>query len=345
MDQAEYVIGVDTHKDRHAAALVSRSHGVTLELEVAATPRGYARLVDAVSNHAPARRLWAVEGSGSYGAGLTRYLQGLGEQVVEISRPRRDSPSHAKNDALDALRAAHAGLRLRRPATPRMQHGQREALRVLLAARRSAITARRIAQQQLRALLITAPDELRQQLAPLKRDRLITRCAALRLPRQAPRELRATILALRSCARRAKLLETEANALRGELIACIHELAPHLLEEPGIGPISAAQILASWSHPGRVRSEAAFARLAAAAPIPASSGSITRYRLDPGGDRQLNYALHTILINRRRIHPPTRAYLARRAAHGKTTKEATRCLKRFLARRLYRLLESPPLAP
>jgi transposase len=160
--------------------------------------------------------------------------------------------------------------------------------------------------------------------------------------RQDP-ELRGTQLALKAVARRIRQLASEERELEREIEKLTLRLAPQLLAEPGIGPLSAAQVVLSWSHPGRIHSEAAFARLAGSAPIPASSGQTIRYRLDRSGDRQLNRALHQIIVTRRRMHPPTIEYIERRTREGKTRREATRCLKRYLARNLYRLLEQPPI--
>jgi hypothetical protein len=342
-DQLDYVIGVDPHRDAHAVAVIEVRTGVVLfEAAVPATSVGYSRVLELACVHAPARRAFAIEGSGSFGAGLTRFLTVQGEQVFEVGRLRRERRSGGKTDAIDAIRAARALLSQTRPAKPRAG-GKREALRALMAAREGAVNARRAALCQLRDLIITAPEPLRGELRPLTRGRLLKRLAAVRPSRHADVELRGTLYALRSISRRVEHLTQEERALAVEIEALVRELAPHLLEEPGVGPFAAAQLLLSWSHPGRVRSEAAFARLAGCAPIPASSGQLIRYRLDRSGDRQLNRALHMILTTRRRWHQPTIEYIARRRHDGKTTREASRCLKRYLARNLYRLLENPPV--
>jgi transposase len=191
---------------------------------------------------------------------------------------------------------------------------------------------------------VTTPEPLRTQLRTLTRGRLLDRCARLRPKPSDAVELRAGKLALRSCARRVRRATEEARELEREIERLIRQLASPLLAEPGIGPISAAQVLLAWSHRGRLRNEAAFARLAGAAPIPASSGKTIRYRLDRGGDRQLNRALHTIALARRKHHPATIAYIARRTSEGKTPRETIRCLKRYLARHLFRTLEAMPTA-
>ena len=343
-DQLDYMIGVDPHRDVHAIAVVEvRTGGVVYEAAVAANTNGYRRALEIAATHADGRRAFAVEGSGSFGAGLTRFLVARDETVFEVGRLRRERRSGGKTDALDAIRAARVVLAQERPARPRAG-GEREALRALMAARDGAVNARRAGLCQLRDLIITAPEPLRSELRPLTRSRLLRRLAAVRPSRHGDVELRGTLHALRSLARRIEQLTAEERDLEREIATLTNELAPQLLNEPGVGPLAAAQLLLSWSHPGRVRSEAAFARLAGCAPIPASSGQTIRYRLDRSGDRQLNRALYMILINRRRWHQPTIDYIARRRQEGKTSREANRCLKRYLARNLYRLLEHPPMS-
>jgi transposase len=294
--------------------------------------------------HAPGRRAFAIEGTGSFGAGLTRFLSGEGERVLEVGRLRRERRSGGKSDALDAIRAARSVLGQKRAAEPRAG-GEREALRALMAAREGAVNARRAGLCQLRDLLITTPEPLRSELRPLTRAQLLHRLRAMRPQRQRDVELRGALQALRTVAGRVQHLTAEERELAGEIETLTRKLAPQLLDQPGVGPLAAAQILISWSHQGRIRSEAAFARLAGCAPTPASSGQTIRYRLDRSGDRRLNRALHMILVTRRRSHPPTIAYINRRLQEGKSRREASRCLKRYLARNLYRLLEhGAPLA-
>ena len=343
-DEVDYVVGVDPHRDAHALAVVEvRSGVVVFEASVAANRAGYAEVVRLIECHAPGRRAFAVEGAGSFGAGLTRFLSGQGERVLEVGRLRRQRGSGGKTDALDAIRAARGVLSQNRPAQPRTG-GEREALRALMAAREGAVNARRAGLCQLQGLLVTTPEPLRGELRPLPRARLLRRLAAIRPERRRDPELRGTLLAMRAVARRVQQLTAEERELHREIESLTRTLAPQLLDQPGIGPLAAAQILLSWSHRGRFSSEAAFARLAGVAPIPASSGQTARYRLDRSGDRRLNRALHMILVTRRRAHEPTIAYINRRTQEGKSSREATRCLKRYLARNLYRLLENgPPL--
>jgi transposase len=339
-DQLDYVVGVDPHRDRHALAVVeARSGVVVFETSVAADSRGYTEALRLAETHAPGRRAFAVEGTGSYGAGLVRFLAGKGEWVFEVGRLARQRRSGGKTDALDAVRAARSVLAEQQPATPR-NGGEREALRALMAAREGAVNAKRAGLCQLRDLLVTTPEPLRAELRPLTRARLLARLATSRPERRQDPELRGALLALRSVARRVQQLTLEERELAREIKALTEKLAPQLLDQPGIGPLLAAQVVLSWSHKGRFPSEAAFARLAGVAPIPASSGQTIRYRLDRSGDRQLNRALHQILVTRRRTHEPTIAYIHRRTEEGKTRREANRCLKRYLARNLYRLLEN-----
>jgi transposase len=332
------VIGVDPHRDTLAAAAIDPVGGLLAQTSVRADAGGYRRLLDFAQAQVPGQRCWAVEGAGSYGAGLTSFLQAHSEWVVEVSRPKRPRRSGAKSDALDAVRAAREALTQDHPLAPR-RRGDREALRVLLATRRNACAAKVSAINQLKALIVGAPEELRAELRGLATKRQITRCAGLRDRPSRSLEHRMTVRALRSTAQRIRRLAAEAAGLRAELERLVAAVAPWLLELPGVGPISAAQVLVSWSYAGRLRSEAAFAALAGANPIPASSGQVTRHRLNRSGDRQLNRALHTVVVARLRDDPATRAYAARRTAEGKSSREIRRCLKRAVARQLFKLLE------
>ena len=291
-DDIAFVIGVDTHRDAHELAVLDARGRIIQTTRAAASEAGYRQALAAAGRLAPGPRVWAVEGSGSYGRGLVRFLHGCGEQVVEIDRPsRRDARSPRKDDTLDAIRAAREALSRAHLAEPRAG-GEREALRALYATREAAIGVRRDGLNQLRALLVSAPGPIRDELRRLSRGRLLARCAGLRVHATATAEDRAARLSLRATAQRVLLASREAATLEQEITAIASRLAPALLAEHGVGPISAAQILIAWSHPGRFRSEAAFAALAGASPIPASSGQTVRHRLrapnimtpSPGGD-------------------------------------------------------------
>ena len=338
-DEVDVVVGVDTHKHTHTAAVVSTT-GVALEhLSAPTTPAGYRKLLEAARPH-PGRRLCVLEGTGSYGARLSALLLGRGEAVVEIDRPARPGRRHgAKSDELDAVRAAREALARGHLGTPR-QRGEREAVRVLLATRRQAVDARTKALNALHALVTSAPEPLRARLRHLPTGELVRTCARLRGSERQPLEHHATVLVLRSTARRVLACEAEAAEHEELLAVLVAKLAPQLLEPVGVGVVTAARVLASWSHRGRLRSEAAFAALAGVAPVPASSGQVVRHRLNRSGDRQLNRALHTIVLTRLRIDPTTQAYAARRQAEGLSPREVRRCLKRYVARQLYRALEA-----
>jgi len=209
--------------------------------------------------------------------------------------------------------------------------------------REGAILSRTRAITHLHALVVNAPEGIRNQLRKLSTDDLLERCARLRTGPSQSIEHRSTIAALRSTARRALACEAEAGDLESGLELIVTRVAPELLAEPGVGVMSAARLLNAWSHQGRIRSEAAFASLAGVSPIPASSGQTVRHRLNRSGDRQLNRALHTIVLSRLQHHPETRAYAERRRGEGRTAREIKRCLKRFAARGLFRLLERSTL--
>jgi transposase len=340
-DDVAYVIGVDTHADSHALALVeARTQRTRRQLTIPCTRRGYRQALRLARRQAPGRRTWALEGSGCYGAGFARFLAARGEQVLEVERPRRDgSRGRLKSDALDAERAARQVLAEAAGARPRLG-AETQALRALLVAREGAVTAQTAARNELRALIVGAPPQLRERLEGLSPTTRLQACARLRAAGDCERA--ALALALRSLARRIIALRAEAAELEAELERRVRALAPQLLARRGVGPICAAWLLVAWSQPGRVRSEAAFARLGGVAPIPASSGKVVRHRLDRGGDRRLNRALHTIVLGLRRVDDETKRYIARRVAEGKSEREAVRCLKRYLARSLYRQLEAMP---
>ncbi len=339
-DRVDHLIGVDTHRDAHAVAVVAPSGAVGAQATVVADARGDRRLLRFARAEAPGRGVWAIERRGSFGAGLTTFLLERGEWVVEVDRPTRPARRRgAESDQLDAARAACEPLAREHLAQPR-RRGEREAIRVLLATGEGAILARTKAIGQLKALIVNAPEGIRRQLRRLSTEEQLARCARLRTSASQSAEHRATTIALRFAARRALALEAEAADLESQLEPLGGELAPTLLAQPGVGVISAAQILTAWSHPGRFRSEAAFASLAGGAPIPASSGQTIRHRLTRSGDRQLNRALHTITLSRLAHHKETRTYAARRTAEGRRPREIKRCLKRHLARRLDRLLEA-----
>ena len=344
----DVVIGVDTHVSTHSAAMVAAgTGGVIDDVTIAATGQGYTELLewaDDLAQEHGCLRAWAVEGTGSHGAGLARHLRERGELVIELDRPERAKRRNgAKSDPLDAIRAAREALSRTRLGTPR-QGQDRQALSVLLAARRSAVNAAGVAQRQVFSLVIAAPEPVRARFRGQKLNKMVATAAALRVHASWDLETTTTVTVLRNLARRAQALQAEAEGYEKQLKAIIKTWRPDLLDQIGVGPIVAAVVLCAWSHPGRVHSEAGFAMLAGVAPIEATSGQVTnRHRLNRYGDRQLNRALHTIAITRQRRHQPTRDYIDKRTQQGKNPREIRRCLKRYIARDLYRLLEHRPL--
>lgn len=338
----EIVIGVDTHADTHTAAVLdARTGGVLARATVTTDPDGYAALVELAETHC-GLRAWALEGAGGYGAGLARHLAAEQELVLELDRPKRAARRHgAKSDAIDAERAAREALSRTHLAAPKTGP-ERAALAMHLTARRGAVAGATTAQRQLRALVITAPEAVRARFRGQSTTKMVTTAARLRVSTSADLQVREALNVLRTLARRSILLTEEAADHERAIRTLVRAWRPDLLEVFGVGPIVAATVLVAWSHPGRVRDEAAFAMLAGAAPIPASSGKTTRYRLNRSGNRHLNAALHTIALSRLRYDDTTRAYAERRRAQGRTDREIKRCLKRYLARQLYRQLENVP---
>lgn len=341
-DLVEIVIGVDTHVLTHTAAVVDVGTGGVLEqVTVEATAAGYAELVEFADQHA-GLRAWAIEGTGGHGAGLTRHLHQHGELVIELDRPERAQRRNgAKSDPLDAIRAAREALSRTRLGTPRSS-GDRQALSVLLAARRSAVGASTDAQRQVFSLVIAAPEPIRVRFRGMKLPAMLRTAARLRTHPAWDRETTTTVTVLRALARRALELTAEAAGHEREILRIVQAMRPDLLEQMGVGPVVAATVICAWSHPGRIHSEAAFAMLGGVAPIPATSGqTVDRHRLNRYGDRQLNRALHVVALSRLRYDARTRAYAERRTHEGRTRREIIRCLKRYIARDLYRLLEHP----
>ena len=282
---------------------------------------------------------WGVEGTGSYGAALARFLAANHQVVVEVNRPDRQARRrHGKSDPLDAHAAAKAVQAGDATLTPKAGTGQVEMIRCLRVARHTAIRARTQTSNALKALLVTAPTQLREQLATLPTTRLIRQAATLE-PGKLATPTAATMLALRGLAQRYQHLDAEIGLLTGKLDQLTAKTAPKLRALLGVGPDSAAALLiTAGDNPSRLRCEAAFAALCGSSPVEASSGKTRRYRLNRGGDRQANAALHRIVIVRLRWHQPTRDYLTRRTTQGKTKKEIIRCLKRYVAREVFAVL-------
>ena len=327
----DHVIGVDPDRDWiTVAALDSRTSGVIANDRFPATSDGYRDAVLWADAHSDAaERAWVIEGASSYGRGLAMVLQRNDEFVVEFDHPtRKATKDGAKSDAIRAAREAMGRDQLNQP---RAHDEIREAIRV----RTAAIN-------ELKAFVVTADEQLRSELRGLRRPKLVVRCARFRDSTNRPIDQRCTRNAMRALARRIQHLTNETAEHDRVLKELIDQAAPQLIAERGIGYVTAAAFYLAWSHPGRCRSEAAFARLGGTAPIETTSGqNQTRHRLCRGGDRHLNRALYLVAVTRQRSCPETRDYMQRRTTDGKTKREATRCLKRFIARRVWRLLEHP----
>lgn len=332
-------VGVDTHKHEHVAKALDGLGQVLGGLQIKANLQGYLELLRwlrALDDDV----VVGIEGAGSYGAGLCELLLAEGTAVVEVERPRRQERRRGKSDQIDALAAAKKVLAKEGLSTPRAG-GTRQALSALLVAYGSCISERTRLLNQLQALHTTAPVALRERVGPGNGRKLVARLHRMRARQGAPEAEQLIFAVLRDLARRARELGGRAEAYKRELSRLIGSLDPTLLDEPGVGPISAAKLLAC--DPQRLKGEAAFARCNGTAPKPASSGQTIRHRLSRGGDRQANNALHTIARIRARHNEQTRAYLDRRISEGKTPREAMRALKRHLSRSLYKRLITVPL--
>ena len=338
----DVVIGVDTHKNTNTAAIVSASTAAEVDTMTADTDLdGHQSLLEFAEHH-DGLRVWAIEGANGYGAGLARFLAERGEWVIELDRPKRANRRHgAKSDPIDAVRAAREALSRQHLSEPRSD-GERQALAVRLAARRLAVDSGTDAQRQIHGLVVTAPEQLRAKLRGKNTSEMLKICSRIRVDPRWDLATRETALVLRCLARRANNLAEEARAHERAILDLVRSWRPDILDNYGVGPIVAATVLCAWSHPGRVRSDAAFAMLAGTAPIPASSGMTVRHRLNRSGDRRLNQAIHTGVVTRMRVDPETRAYVERRRAEGKTDREIKRCLKRYVTQQLFHQLEHQP---
>jgi len=342
--EVETILGVDTHLDFHVAVAIDHLGRRLGEASVPTTVKGHERLLRWAERFGPVRCV-GVEGTSSYGAGLARHLGAKGIDVLEVERPERRRRGSRRNlkksDPCDAEAAARAVLAGESSGVPKSGDGTVEMIRTLRAARRSAIKARTQAANQLKGLRVTAPEQLRQRLRELSTKEFISVAARFRLgddPRDVPT---ATKFALRSVARRYEALSAEIADLDAHLDRLVAQAAPELVSLPGIGTDSAATLLVvAGDNPQRLGSEASFASLCGVAPIEASSGKIVRHRLNRGGNREANRALYMICLARMRRDRRTKEYVARRTQEGKSKREIIRCLKRYVAREVYRLLIS-----
>jgi transposase len=338
--------GVDTHKHTHYAAVIDRHGHLLGDKEFPACDDGYRELLSWMRSHGSLGAI-GIEGTGHYGTTLTRFLTGAGERVLEVNRPNRAARRlEGKSDRLDAEQAARSVLSGAATADPKAKSGAIEVIRILRVTRANAIKSRTMAFNLLHGVVVTAPSPLREELVHLTRRTLVNRCARLRpetedlvsLTGHVERLLTAgTKLALRDLARRFKTLDEEVKLLSAQIIALVEQAAPDLMKVFGVGAELAGQFLVTvGDNPGRIRSEAALAKICGVAPKPTGSGKTSgRHRLSRSGDRAANSALYIITIVRMRHHEPTRAYFERRTAEGLSKREIIRCLKRYIVREIY----------
>jgi transposase len=340
------ILGVDTHADEHVVVALDDFGRRLGNKTVPSTEAGYVALLAWAEDLGTLLRA-GVEGSGSFGVGLVRFLRARGVEVLEVNRPNRQHRRRfGKHDTADAEAAARALQAETATGEPKSADGPAEMVRALHVARRSALKARTQAANQLHALLVTAPEELRAQLRDLSTAKLVAVAARFR-PDSLPKDLRAaTKLAMRSVARRHRRLSEEIAELEEQIGQLVSEAVPALVALPGVGTDTAASLLvAIGDNPERLKSEASFALLCGVAPVPASSGKTVRHRLNRGGNRDANRALHMLALGRMSWDERTREYVSRRTAEGKSKREIMRCLKRYVAREVYRILTAPGALP
>ncbi|MBC7631450.1 IS110 family transposase [Aeromicrobium sp.] len=337
------VIGVDTHKHIHVAAVMDTIGGILATLTIPTDTGGFGQLLDWSSGFGKVLA-FGIEGTGSYGVTLTSFVRRHGHKVVEAGRPdRRSRRANGKSDTLDAENAARSVLAGFATATPKTADGAAEMIRQLKIAHDSAVSDRTAAMVTMKAMLVHGSDELRRETNRKTQIMLARHLAALR-PRTLESPDDALRHSLRSLARRWQQLDAEAKETSAMIEQLVTLTAPQLLEQFGIGVDTAAEILiVAGDNPERIRSEAAFAKLAGISPVPTGSGMTSgRHRINHGGHRQLNAAIYRTVIVRMRFHEPTIAYVARRTAEGKSKREIIRCLKRYVIREVYHLIKVDP---
>lgn len=345
-EQVKVIAGIDTHADTHHVALVTEYGKRLGDRKFLAIGSGYREIAAYLTSFGPVTAV-GVEGTGSYGAELSRVLAGHGFTVREVNRPNRaERRLRGKSDPLDAYQAAESVLSDRGTSTPKTRDGYVEALRVLRTARTSAMKARTAVLNQISGVLTAATDEVRAKYRGMDSEARARAMATSRPSGNPSDPLMATLLTLKRMGARHRFLSQEIAETDAELAAIVSTHAPELLEVNGVGTVVASQLLVTFGdNPERLGSEASFAALAGVAPIPASSGKTTRHRLSRGGDRQANSALHSVVLSRMATDQRTREYVVKRTEEGKGKKEIIRCLKRYVAREIFRVMKSPRLVP
>lgn len=346
VEEDQIIVGVDTHKWEHVAVAISRIGRRIDEVTIPATPAGYQALLEWARGLGPTK-VFGVEGTGSYGSGLARFLRRQGQTIVEVSRPPRKGERRlsGKSDPIDAEHAARAVLAGKATAVPKLGEGAVETIRLVKIARDSAVRVQTQTMITLKSVLVTAPDDLRHELEQLSDFKLVVACGGLVGVAAGPDSSAAARHVLGVLGRRWLHVHDEIKVHTKVLEELTAATAPSLVAAFGIGPdIAAEMLVTAGSNNSRIRSEAAFAKLCGACPVPASSGTVKRHRLNRGGNRQANAALYRTVVVRMRWHEPTRAYMQRRIAEGLSKREVIRCLKRFVAREVYHLLPEPAVA-
>ena len=331
--------GVDTHADSHVAAAVDHNGGLLGVESFPSTETGFEDLLGWLVEFGEVEQV-GVEGTGSWGVGLTRFLHVQQVEVVEVDRPNRQTRRRqGKSDPTDAVSAARAALSGTATTTPKTRNGAVEQIRVLLVARRSARQQRIQTLNQLRHLVFTAPESIRVRFKDRYKTGLVTEAANMRPREETDSIVYTTNVVIRSLARRIKALNSEIKTVDRMLAALIEDTAPSLLDLYGIGVDTAASLLVTaGDNPDRIHNEQSWAHPCGVTPLPASSGKATRHRLNRGGDRQANAALHRIVLTRMSSDEKTRTYVAKRRAEGLSTPEIMRCLKRYVARQTFKHL-------
>lgn len=345
-EEVRVIVGVDTHADTHHVAVVSEHGRPLADREFVATAVGYRRIIEFARSYGEVAAV-GVECSGSYGAGLTRVLRSEGVNVVEVNRPNRQQRRlRGKSDPLDAYQAAEAVLTERCTAVPKDKDGPVECMRLLRVSRSSAMKARTAAINLIRDSLVSAPETIRAKYRGMVTSAMILTMARAKPSGHLADPVYMTSRILKTLARRYQSLTEEIAEADLALKEILDVYAPLLCDLPGVGAEVASQLLVTMGdNLERVRNEAQFAALAGVAPIPASSGKTSRHRLSRGGDRDANKALHHVVLVRMGSDSRTKEYVAKRTLEGKGKREIMRCLKRYVARELYRQIMNPAPAP